>query len=66
MTICFSVLNKDGSLAPRFVMVSNIETKDHGIEIIKGNERVLKARLADAKFFGSRIKDTHWKVVSIL
>ena len=52
----FSVLNKDGSLAPRFVMVSNIETKDHGIEIIKGNERVLKARLADAKFFWEQDK----------
>ena len=47
----FSVLGKDGKLAPRFVMVANIETTDEGAEIIRGNERVLRARLADAKFF---------------
>jgi glycyl-tRNA synthetase beta chain len=39
-----------GRLLPRFLFVSNIETKDPR-EIIHGNERVLRARLADAKFF---------------
>ena len=39
-----------GKLLPRFLFVSNIETKDAG-EIIRGNERVLRARLSDAKFF---------------
>jgi glycyl-tRNA synthetase beta chain len=39
-----------GKLLPRFLFVSNIETKEPG-EIIRGNERVLRARLADAKFF---------------
>ncbi len=39
-----------GKLLPRFVFVSNIETKQPR-EIIHGNERVLRARLSDAKFF---------------
>ena len=47
----FSLLNKDGSLAPRFVVVANTETKDDGASIVAGNERVLRARLSDAKFF---------------
>jgi glycyl-tRNA synthetase beta chain len=37
-------------LLPRFLFVSNIETKEPG-EIVHGNERVLRARLSDAKFF---------------
>ena len=47
----FSTLGKDGKLAPRFVVVANTETRDGGVEIVKGNERVLRARLSDAKFF---------------
>ncbi|MFT5486557.1 MAG: glycyl-tRNA synthetase beta chain [Paracoccaceae bacterium] len=47
----FSLLNADGSLAPRFVVVANTETKDDGASIVAGNERVLRARLSDAKFF---------------
>jgi len=39
-----------GKLLPHFLFVSNIETKDPR-EIVRGNERVLRARLADAKFF---------------
>jgi len=39
-----------GKLLPRFLFVSNIETKQPG-DIIHGNERVLRARLSDAKFF---------------
>ena len=39
-----------GKLMPRFLFVSNVEAKDPR-EIIRGNERVLRARLADAKFF---------------
>src|SRR5712692_3936677 len=37
-------------LLPRFLFVSNLETKNPS-EIVRGNERVLRARLADAKFF---------------
>lgn len=42
---------KDGKLAPYFVFVANNVTIDNGKTIIKGNERVLNARLADALFF---------------
>lgn len=41
----------NGNLAPNFVIVSNISPADGGAEIIKGNERVLRARLKDAAFF---------------
>ena len=47
----FPLLNADGSLAPRFIVVANTETTDGGVAVAAGNERVLRARLADAKFF---------------
>ena len=47
----FSALDADGTLAPRFLFVANNLTPDHGKTIIAGNERVLRARLADARFF---------------
>ncbi len=47
----FSLLDKAGNLAPRFLVVANMETKDGGKAIVAGNERVLRARLSDAKFF---------------
>ena len=48
---CFVVRGPDGGLANRFVLVSNIEAKDGGAAIVAGNERVIRARLSDAKFF---------------
>lgn len=47
----FSLLKADGSLAPRFLLVANMIAADGGKTIVAGNERVLRARLADAKFF---------------
>ncbi|MBK8173827.1 MAG: glycine--tRNA ligase subunit beta [Rhodospirillales bacterium] len=47
----FSLLDADGRLAPRFVLVANTEASDGGAAIVAGNERVLRARLSDAKFF---------------
>ncbi|MEX2617937.1 MAG: glycine--tRNA ligase subunit beta [Alphaproteobacteria bacterium] len=47
----FSLLNADGSLAPRFGFVANMAAADGGRAIVAGNERVLRARLSDAKFF---------------
>jgi len=41
----------DGSLANRFAIISNIETENNGHSVVEGNERVLRARLSDAKFF---------------
>jgi glycyl-tRNA synthetase beta chain len=42
---------KTGKMAPRFAVVANMIAEDGGKEIIAGNERVLRARLSDAKFF---------------
>ena len=42
---------KTGKMANRFALVANMLTKDGGKEIVAGNERVLRARLSDAKFF---------------
>ncbi len=47
----FAVMTPDGNLASRFVMVADMETADNEATIVAGNERVLRARLADAKFF---------------
>ena len=47
----FSCLKSDGTPAPRFLFVANNLTPDDGRTIVAGNERVLKARLADARFF---------------
>jgi glycyl-tRNA synthetase beta chain len=41
----------EGGLANKFILVANIEAADGGGAIIAGNERVIRARLADAKFF---------------
>ncbi len=47
----FSCLEGDGRPAPSFLFVANNLTADHGKTIVAGNERVLRARLADARFF---------------
>ncbi|MGB0682003.1 MAG: glycine--tRNA ligase subunit beta [Magnetovibrionaceae bacterium] len=47
----FSCLKDDGRLANKFVVVANTEAADDNAEVIAGNERVLRARLSDAKFF---------------
>ncbi len=47
----FSLLKADGRLANRFLVVSNMQAADGGKAIVAGNERVLRARLSDAKFF---------------
>ncbi|KPF84335.1 glycyl-tRNA synthetase subunit beta [alpha proteobacterium AAP38] len=47
----FALETADGKLAPRFVVVANRSTIDGGKAVIAGNERVLRARLSDAKFF---------------
>jgi glycyl-tRNA synthetase beta chain len=47
----FSVRNPKSGRIERFVTVANIEAVDQGYTILKGNQKVLAARLADAKFF---------------
>ena len=47
----FSSIYQDGSPAPHFLFVANNLAEDGGAAIVAGNERVLRARLADARFF---------------
>ncbi len=48
----FTLSHPDGTPAPRFAFVANVPgSKDGGKTIISGNERVLRARLSDARFF---------------
>ena len=47
----FICRDKQGALAPNFVCTANIAASDGGTAIIAGNEKVLAARLSDAKFF---------------
>lgn len=47
----FSVRDEHGRMAPRFVVVANTDGGGRRDKIIGGNERVLRARLADARFF---------------
>jgi glycyl-tRNA synthetase beta chain len=42
---------KDGRLAPKFIVVANLDAADGGKKIAEGNSRVLSARLNDARFF---------------
>jgi glycyl-tRNA synthetase beta chain len=46
----FPVTDSEGKLLNKFIFVSNIESKDP-IQVIKGNEKVIRPRLADAEFF---------------
>ena len=46
----FPVYSADGKLLPNFIFVANIESKDPQ-QIIAGNEKVVRPRLADAEFF---------------
>ena len=49
---CFVVRDpKTGKLTNKFILSANIEASDGGKAIIAGNERVIRARLSDAKFF---------------
>ena len=47
---CFHLADTEGRLLPKFVAISNIESKDPQ-QVIMGNERVIRPRLADAQFF---------------
>jgi len=49
---CFSLKHpRSGKLANKFLLVTNLQARDGGKEIIAGNEKVIRARLSDAKFF---------------
>ena len=49
---CFSLRDgKTGKLVNRFLLTANLAAEDGGATIIHGNEKVIRARLSDAKFF---------------
>jgi len=54
---CFYLLDNNEELLPYFVTVSNIRSNDPS-QVIEGNERVIRPRLADAKFFYETDKKT--------
>jgi glycyl-tRNA synthetase beta chain len=47
----FALTRAEGGAAPWFGLVANIEATDGGATLVAGNERVLRARLSDARFF---------------
>ncbi len=47
----FALRHPDGRAANRFALVANIAATDGGAALVAGNERVLRARLSDARFF---------------
>lgn len=54
---CFPVLDASGNLNGEFILVSNIKSRDPSA-VIKGNERVINARLSDAAFFFEKDQKT--------
>lgn len=48
---CFCLRDSSGKLAPFFIITSNQVAADGGKTIVAGNERVIRARLSDARFF---------------
>ncbi len=69
---CFSLHDpKTGKLANAFILVSNLVAKDGGKKIVAGNERVINARLSDARFFWqldlkTRLEDQAKKLEKII
>lgn len=49
----FPLVNTEGKLLPHFIAVSNIESRDPQ-QVVRGNEQVIRPRLADAAFFYAR------------
>lgn len=48
----------DNRLAPKFIVVANLDAADGGVKIAEGNSRVLSARLNDARFFWDKDRKT--------
>ena len=68
---CFVTRRPGGALAESFVLVANIAASDGGAAIVAGNERVVRARLSDARFFyetdhGVRLEDRLPKLDSVV
>jgi glycyl-tRNA synthetase beta chain len=59
----FALEDKHGKLAPNFILVANVIPTDGGTALILGNERVLRARLSDAKFFFEQDKQNNLETI---
>ena len=55
---CFCLRAKDGKLANKYLLISNQVASDGGKTIIAGNNKVIAARLSDAKFFWDQDRKT--------
>jgi glycyl-tRNA synthetase beta chain len=55
---CFALRDKTGKLANRYLLVSNLVATDGGKMIVAGNNKVIAARLSDAKFFWDQDRKT--------
>jgi glycyl-tRNA synthetase beta chain len=67
----FVCTNADGKLANAFICTANIDAADGGERIVAGNQKVLAARLSDARFFyetdlKTRLDDLHPKLEKIV
>lgn len=54
----FALEDAQGHFANRFVITSNMVTRDQGASVIAGNARVLRARLSDGRFFWDQDRKT--------
>jgi glycyl-tRNA synthetase beta chain len=55
---CFALREADGALSNHYLLVSNMIARDGGKGIAAGNDRVIAARLADARFFWDQDRRT--------
>jgi glycyl-tRNA synthetase beta chain len=55
---CFALREADGALSNHYLLVSNMIARDGGKRIAAGNDRVIAARLADARFFWDQDRKT--------
>lgn len=53
----FPLIDSNGNLLPRFIFITNIQSKDPA-QVVSGNEKVIRPRLADAQFFFDTDKKT--------
>ena len=53
---CFALNDKSGNLSNHYLLVSNLIAKDGGRKITEGNNKVIAARLSDARFFWEQDK----------
>ncbi len=55
---CFSLKTKSQPISNHYILVSNLIAKDGGRKIVEGNNKVIAARLSDAKFFWDQDRKT--------